>query len=125
MPAPERLDAKRIVASEAALAGAGWDSETIVMRIAPDEALVLGPMPDSFLDPHAIVEDEEGFVGARLTRRELDSWMERESEWRLPPGTDSFTQGMVAGLPVKVWVAGEHGMVVTRVSLAAELEARL
>lgn len=125
MLAIEPLAATRIVATPSALETASWPAGTIVMPIAPDEALVIGDIPGGIDDPHAIIEDEGGFVVLRLTRAELDDWMSRQSEWALPHSPTSFSQGMVAGLPVKVWVDGELALVVTRVSLAAELADRL
>lgn len=125
MPAVESLAATRVVARPTALEAASWPPGTIVLPIAPDEALVIGDMPGDIDDPHAIVEQEGGFVVLRLTRAELDDWMSRQSEWTLARSPTSFSQGMVAGLPVKIWVDGDLAMVVTRVSLRSELEERL
>jgi hypothetical protein len=123
--AVESLAATRIVARPAALEVASWPPGTIVLPIATDEALVIGDIPGDINDPHAIIEEEGGFVVLRLTRAELDDWMSRESEWTLPRSPTSFSQGMVAGLPVKIWVDGDLAMVVTRVSLRSELEMQL
>lgn len=125
MLAVESLAATRIVARPAALEVASWPPGTIVLPIATDEALVIGDIPGDINDPHAIIEEEGGFVVLRLTRAELDDWMSRESEWTLPRSPTSFSQGMVAGLPVKIWVDGDLAMVVTRVSLRSELEMQL
>ena len=125
MLAAESLAATRIVATPAALEAASWPPGTIAMPIAPDEALVIGDIPGDIDDPHAIIEDEGGFVVLRLTRAELDAWMSREAEWTLPRSPTSFSQGMVAGLPVKIWVDGDLAMVLTRVSLRSELAGRL
>jgi hypothetical protein len=123
--AVESLAATRIVARPTALQAAAWPPGTIVLPIAPDEALIIGDMPADIDDPHAIIEDEGGFVVLRLSRTELDEWMSRQSEWTLPRSPTSFSQGMVAGLPAKIWVDGDLAMVLTRVSLRAELEGRL
>ena len=64
----ERLVATRVVADPAALDEARWPDSAIVLRTAPDEALVLGLVDaDAVSDPHAIVRPETGMVGVWRT----------------------------------------------------------
>lgn len=58
-----------------------------------------------------------------MERWALEEWLEREAEW--PPPDRGLAQGMAAGLPVKVWMGDERALLLTRGSLAAELEERL
>lgn len=123
MPAPEILSAVRVVASPDSIAAIETDG--IVLQVAPDEAIILGGTSARVDDPHAIVTDEDGYVGVPLPREQLLEWCRREAEWSLPDLDTFFVQGAVAGLAVKLWVSGTDGLVIARTSLAAELEARL
>lgn len=123
MPAVEALSGLRVVASPAALDGAAWPEGARVLRLAEDEALVLGADRVDVADPHALVELETGLCGAEMDRAALEVWLEREAEWQAP--NFGLGQGMAAGLPVKVWLEEGRALLLTRGSLAAELEGRL
>ena len=123
MPAPEMLDVIRVVAHPDAIATLASDG--VVLQVAPDEAIVLDATDVTVDDDWAITEPDDGFVGVELTRAEAEEWCRRESEWALPDLVSSFTQGMVAGLAVKVWVNGDRALVICRTSLARDLEERL
>lgn len=122
MPAPEILDALRIVADPSALDRVSWPGGTVPLRIAPDEVLAVGADSATVADRHAIVVREHGFCGLEMERATFDDWFSREAAW--PHPGDGFAQGDVAGLPVKVWIDAQRALVVTRASLRAELEAR-
>lgn len=123
MPAVEAFSGLRVVASPAALDGATWPTGATVLRLAADEALVLGANRVDVADPHALVELETGLCGAEMERSVLEEWLEREAEWQAPER--GLGQGMAAGLPVRVWMGDGRALVLTRGSLAAELEERL
>lgn len=123
MPAAELLDVIRVVATPAAIAG--LQSDGTVLQIAPDEALVLDATDVVVDDPHAISVPDDGFVGVQLDRAALEDWCRREADWPLPDLVSFFTQGMVAGLGVKIWVNGGVALVICRASLATDLEERL
>jgi len=123
VPAPEILDVIRVVAAPAAIAA--LVSDGVALQVAPDEALVLDATDVSVDDEWAITEPDDGFVGVELSRAEAEDWCRREAEWPLPDLVASFIQGMVAGLPVKIWVNGDTALVIVRASLAEDLEARL
>lgn len=123
VPAVEAFSGLRVVASSAALDDAAWPAGATVLRLAADEALVLGANRVDVADPHALVELETGLCGAEMERWVLEEWLEREAEWPAPDR--GLGQGMAAGLPVKVWMGDERALVLTRGSLAAELEERL
>lgn len=123
MPAPEMLDAIRVVATPDAIAS--LESDGTVLQVAADEALVLDATDVAVDDPHAITTADDGFVGVQMDRAAVTDWCEREADWPLPELVSYFVQGMVAGLAVKIWMNGDTALVMCRTSLAAELEKRL
>lgn len=125
MPAPEFLLAQRVVANPGALDSAAWPSSAVVMRVAPDEALLINGAMPPLEDAHALIEAEEGFVGVEMALAEVRDWLSREAEWQVPETGATFAQGMAAGLPVKVWSDGDRALVLTRASLKHDLDERL
>lgn len=123
MPVPEVLDVIRVVATPKAIAT--MSSDGVVLQVAPDEALVLDATDVAVDDEHAITLPDDGYVGVQMTRTEVEAWCHREAEWQLPDLVTSFTQGMVAGLAVKIWINGDQALVIGRTSLARDLEERL
>ncbi|MEZ5316714.1 MAG: hypothetical protein R2752_04880 [Vicinamibacterales bacterium] len=129
MPAPDRfsrLEATRIVATPAALDAARWPAGAVVLRIAPDEAIVTGAVaPAAIEDPHAIVARETGFVGAWMEAAAAEALLERACAWARPAERPAFAQGLVAGLPVKLWLDVARVLVVAPAAFAHDCEARL
>lgn len=130
MPRIEDFLGTRIVASPQALDSCSWPTGAMVLRLAPDEVVVLGlDEPHAFEqeidDDSAIQIVEHGFCGVRLPRADFNHWFHTGADWDLPVGSPSFAQGAVAGLPVKLLIDEENVLVVTRSSLRHELEARL
>jgi hypothetical protein len=123
VPVCETLEAIRVVARSDALDQARWPGAATVLRLAPDEVLVIGADRVEVGDPHAIVARDHGYCGVSLGKEAFREWFEREAAW--PVGGEGFAQGQVAGLPVKVWQGEDVVLVVTRSSLRHELEARL
>ena len=123
MPEPEILTAVRVVALPEAIASIVTDG--IVLQTAPDEVLILAGTSVDVADPHAVVVEEDGYVGVEMTREDLFDWCRRECEWPLPDLDSFFVQGAVAGLAVKLWVEGTDGLVIARTSLAHDLQERL
>ena len=123
MPALEPLHGLRAVADPAALDAARWDGDDVtVLRFAPDDALVLGALGVDVDDDNAIIEPETGFVGAWLPLGEVLPHV----EWSLPTGRPALAQGMVAGVPAKLWIDGDGDvLLLTAAAYAAELGGRL
>ncbi len=129
MPAADRpavtvqpLVGRRIVADRAAIDAlvAAVASEVTVLRLAPDEALVIDAA-FALDDPHAIVEDEVGFVALTVDR----AVVARHTEWPLPPA-GAVAQGAIAGVPAKLaWLADGRAWVVTHAAYLADLLDRL
>jgi hypothetical protein len=127
VPALEPVEAWRVVASPAAVDGAGWQGDAVdVLRIAPDEALGIGSTGvEVAADADAIVEPEAGFSVALLSRDEVAA-LAAHTEWIVPAGAPAGTlaQGKVAGVPAKL-VIGDPSILVVQTAFADELRARL
>jgi hypothetical protein len=126
VPALERLMGTRVVADPAALDGARWPTSAIVLRTAPDEALVLGLVDsDVVSDRHAIVRPETGLVAVWRTTAETARALDRAASWTSPRTPGSFAQGAVAGLPVKLYFETDRVLWIVPEPFGAEFEARL
>lgn len=124
---PKRINATRIVATPAALGAAAWP-DALVLRVAPDEVIVLAAVgQDGILshDPHAIVVAETGFVSVWLPAEEALDFLERCCEWELPHARPAFAQGMIAGLPMKLWLESDRVLFITPAPFAVDLGERL
>ncbi len=122
----ERLNATRVVATPSALDKAVWPQRALVFRLATDEVLVTASVPAGDVDdPHAIVERETGFSAVWADRAEAMDFLERECDWELPRERPAFAQGMVAGLPLKLWFEHDRVLVVVASPYAADLVERL
>lgn len=126
----ERLEGMRIVARPAALDALGADEQSIFMRLAADELLIIGePLEKAELvlinDPHAIVLRETGFAGVWQPAGAALEFLACACEWEVPKTRPAFAQGMVAGLPVKLWLESDRVLFVTAAPYAADLEERM
>ena len=123
MPALERLRGTRVVAESASVDRATWHGDdVIVLRFAPDDAFGLRARSVDIDDPHAIVEDEPGFVGAWLDPAEI----EPHTEWPLPAERPALAQGSIAGVPAKLWLPADgDALILTAAPFAHDLETRL
>ena len=123
MRAPERLMGQRVVAEPSAIDAlvASLPARVTVLRFAPDEAFIVGAGSTRVDDPHAIIEDEVGFVALAVDREVLA----RHVEWALPAAGE-VAQGSIAGVPAKLaWLPDGQAWVVTHAAYAAELAERL
>jgi hypothetical protein len=125
--APERLTAARVVARPEAIDALGRP----VLRLAPDDALVPGVSAAdldstvSAADPHAIVVDDAGFVAWRMPETALLTLVAPFVEWTFPTTRPALAQGLVAGVPAKVWLDGDSSMLACLAAHAHELGGRL
>jgi hypothetical protein len=124
VPELEPVEAWRVVAAPAALDHAHWEGDDIdVVRVAPDEALVLGATGGHVDDPDAIIEPEAGFSVALLDRGELAT-VAAHTEWPIPGTEDSPAQGKIAGVPAKLRI-GNPTLLVVQTAYVDELRSRL
>lgn len=125
MPALNRLPATRIVSTPTALDSAKWPQGALVLRIASDEALVIPPAPAITLnDPYAIVESEGGLAGIWMPISGARMLLEHHCEWELPETRPAFCQGMVAGVPAKVWLEKDRVLFLVPAPFAHDFEER-
>ena len=71
-----------------------------------------------------IVVDEVGFVGWWLTPEELDHVV-THIDWPLPTDRPALAQGLIAGVPAKLWLDEDRALLLCAAAYAHELEERL
>jgi hypothetical protein len=124
--APEVLHGMRVVAAPEVLDALTAASEHVVLRFAPDDVFVLDALDaHDALSDDAIVVDEAGFVGWWLTDEELTTHVVAHVEWPLPVPRPVLAQGLVAGVPAKLWLTGETSLLLCAAPYAHELTERL
>jgi hypothetical protein len=124
VPALERLFGIRVVADPAAIDAAvgALPPSSVVLRFAPDDAFAIGVPGARVDDPHAIIEDEHGFVGGWCSIDDIRPHV----EWSIPSERSVLAQGSVAGVPAKLWIVDEDRvLLVTAAPYAATLAERL
>jgi len=121
-----RILGTRIVATPAALDRAAWPATALVLRLAADEIFVSAPVAAELIDdPHAIVVPDGGFAGLWLPTAAALDFLERACEWEVPSSRPAFAQGMVAGLPMKLWLETDHVLLIVPAPYATDLQERL
>ena len=126
MRALEPIVCTRVVATPAALDTVSWPMGAVVLRVAPDEALVTAEVTTATVpDPHAIVERETGFVAAWVESRRALELLEQFCTWELPHARPAFAQGAVAGLPVKLWFDADRVLILVPAPFATDFAERV
>lgn len=109
----EPLTVTRIVSTSAELdrlvASGSFDDESIVLRTAPDEVVVVPSQTVATTDPHAIIVEDTGWCGAWLDEADAADFLRNNCTWEVPVERPAFAQGRVADAPVKLWL--EHDRV--------------
>ena len=121
MLACEPLVGWRIIAEPTALDTAVWPDGSMVVRISPDDAFVIGAPEPTVPDPHAIVTPEHGFNGAALTGGQVGDIALQHIEWVLPTERPALAQGQIAGVAAKL-VLHADGSALLLVATAAHHE---
>ena len=125
MRAPERMQGTRVVASPTVLDARGWPDGAAALRLAADDLLVIGEVFADMGDASAIVEEERGFVGWWLSSDELRDRVMPHLEWPLPDSRPALAQGLIAGVPAKLWLDADRALLLCQAAYAHELEERL
>jgi hypothetical protein len=124
--APDRFTGTHIVSTREAIDAAVWPDGALVLRLAPDEVLASTVVNSTAVDdPHAIVELETGFFSVWLDHAAAIDVLERECDWELPQERPAFAQGIVAGLPMKLWFERDRVLFIVPSPFAADLMERL
>ena len=125
MRAPEPLHGTRVISAPAALDALTWPDGGVALRLAPDDLLVLGAEWAGLGDAAAIVEDETGFAGWWLTLDELRDVVLEHIDWPLPAVRPALAQGLIGGVPARLWLAADRALLLCAAAHAHELEERL
>ena len=111
------------MAAPAALDALAWPDGVAALRLAGDDLFALGATTAEATD--AIVEDERGFVGWWLTLEELHDHVLEHVDWPLPEARPALAQGLIAGVPAKLWLTNDRALLFCAAAYAHELEERL
>lgn len=115
----------RVVAEPAALTRASTPAGAVVLRLAPDEALVLGDGPVGVAeDPYALVVSDHGWSAVSLAWVDFDRLVRPHIEWHLHDAR-GLAQGRVAGVPAKLWMTDDGVLLVVATCHAHEVTERL
>lgn len=125
MRAPESLPALRVVAAPEVLDDLTLADDHPALRLAPDDLLVIGAASVEVGGGENLVVDETGFVGWWLTPDEVRERVLPHVDWPLPTARPALAQGLVAGVPAKLWLAEDRALLLCAVAYAHELEERL
>lgn len=125
MPEPEILQGRRVVALAAALDSAVWPPDSIVLRFASDEALVVGDGDLVVDDRQALVEEDASLAAVELPFVEARDVLARLCDWEWPIPGEFLSQGLMAGIPVKVWTGPVRVLLIFPSSYLHEVEERL
>ena len=121
----ERLEATRIVADPASLDRMQTPETAYLIRLAPDDLLVLPALDRVEVDdPHAIVEPECGFSGACFGISDM-AVLQSVCEWEFPEERPTLAQGHLAGLPVKMLFSTSGVLVLVPTVMAHHARERL
>jgi hypothetical protein len=122
--APEPIPALRIVASPTVLDELAPPEGAAALRLASDDLLVIGAASVEVAGEHLIV-DEAGFVGWWLTPDEITASVLPHVDWPIPTVRPALAQGLVAGVPAKLWLTEDRSLLLCAAAYAHELEERL
>ena len=124
MRAPESMPGLRVVAKTDALGALTWPEKAVVLRLAPDDMFVFGAVAGASQAGNGIVEEEHGFVGWWLTPDELEA-VTHHVEWALPGERPALAQGLIAGVPARLWLGEDRTLLLCHRAYAHELIERI
>lgn len=116
----------RVVAGAASLDRIEWPDGALVLRLARDEVLILTELHELVVsDEHAIVEQEAGQSGRNLSATEFEQLVRPHIDWPIPTARPALAQGLVAGVPCKLWFADQGVLLLCLTAHVHELAERL
>ncbi len=127
MLALETIPGVRIAGTRAVLDTAVLGDGMIALRLAPDEVFAFGRPSLELIDgnPDLIVVTETGFTGCWLTADELRARVLPHVDWELPSARPALAQGLVAGVPAKLWLEAGRALLLCAAAYARELAERI
>ena len=123
MRVPEPLPGIRVVASPQVLEALAWPDGVAALRLAADDLFAIGAT--SAAAAAGVVEEEAGFVGWWLSIEELHDQVLDHIDWPLPATRPALAQGLVAGVPARLWLTQDRALLLCAAAYAHELEERL
>ena len=125
MLALEAIRGLRIVADPRAIESIVVADGAVVLRFAPDDAFVLVDGSLESVDVDAVIVEESGFMGCWLTPAEVEARLVPHIEWPLPANRPVLAQGLIAGVPAKLWLATDRALLLCARPYAQDLAERL
>ncbi len=125
MLALETIRGFRVVADPAGIDSIKVIAGTVVLGFAPDDAFVLLEGRLEPVESDAIIVEESGFVGCWLTPAEVASGLVPHIEWPLPKARPVLAQGLIAGVPAKLWLESSRALLLCAAPYAHDLAERL
>lgn len=125
MPEFEILSGYRMVSSIDDIETVASTTTGLALRFAPDDLFVIGDTRPIASDPYAIVEQEAGFVGMSFTLDAFAAHVVGHIDWAIPVERPALAQGLVAGVPAKIWLTEDGALLITNGAYADELGARI
>ena len=123
------VPAVRIVALPAALDAFSAPPHKLMIRVAPDEIMLLHTALAEVVfagDEHAILEAEFGFSVIGLSWAEFEQSVRPLIEWRVPSaGFPCLAQGLVGFVPAKLWFTADGVRIIVATSFAETLLERM
>lgn len=117
------IRALRIVASPGAIDALDNDAPTL--RLAPDEVLVITDAEAVGVDdPWAIIEVDTGFSALETDVATVERFLSSTADFGLREEVPGLTQGMAAGLAVKIWRSDDACLILVPTPFAHELRDR-
>ena len=121
----DRMAATRIVSTPAALDAMTTPDDVVVMRVAADEVFIFPPTEVTVDDEWAIIKQDSYLAGAWISAEESDRILLHLCEWEVPSARPTFAQGMVAGIPCKLWLETDRTLIMVPAPYVAEMEERI
>lgn len=123
----EPITITRVVSTPSALDTMQHPADGIVLRTAPDEAMVVGVGPDDVAvdDDHAIVSADGGWSGVWLDADSAVRLLAAGADWHPEPDRPVLAQGMLLQLPIKLWLETDRTLLLTQHAFAADLAERI
>ncbi len=128
VPVLEPLPLVRIVSTPDALDAAAFRTDDLVLRVAPDEVLIVGDgSADGYVveDRHAIIVQDAGWHGAWMTPDDVERLLRGNCSWKPPTARPTLAQGRVANAPVKLWLEDDRVLLLVPHVAAHDLAERM
>ena len=125
VPVVEIINGRRVVATASAIDSGHFPPNALLLRIAPDDVLVIGDGSIEVSDDAAIIEADFGWCALRVGEEQVMEIIAHRAAWSPPADRPVLVQGMIAGLAAKVYLHGDDSLVIVATPFGTELEERL